>query len=529
MPANRPNILWISLEDTSPRFGCYGDPLARTPNLDRLAAEGARFPNAFCTSGVSAPSRSAIITGLYQTALGTHHMRTTHKNRATPDLPTPYDAVIPHYVRCFPEYLRTHGYYCSNNDKTDYQFAPPFTAWDDCSRTGHWRNRAPGQPFFSVFNPTGTHESGMWPKDKALVTDPEKVELPPYLPNTRKAREALARHYDNLADSDRRVGELLAELEADGLAQNTIVFIWSDHGEGLPRRKRWPYDSGTRIPLLVRWPGGPIKPGSVHDRLVSLVDLGPTVLSLCGVPRPAHLHGQPFLGPDEVPREYVFSTRDRHDEAYDMVRSARDARYRYVRHYYPGTPYLPWIPYRNRHPVTQELWRLHRENQLAGDQNFLFRERPPEELFDTQNDPHELRNLAGDPAHRNVLERMRGALDDWRRTYGDLGDIPEEQMVRQWYPNRTQPQTAAPIAVPITEENCAQEPVAQTAAYAAPLLVQLHTPTQGASIGYQIDGDKTWRVYTAPLRLEKTANLRAKAIRIGFKESDTATWNLRIE
>ncbi|MCZ7647280.1 MAG: sulfatase [Planctomycetota bacterium] len=377
MPATRPNILWFSMEDTTPRFGCYGDKLARTPNLDRLAAGGCIYPNAFCVSGVSAPSRAAIVTGMYPTTLGAQHMRTTHIDKRTPELPTPYDAVVPPYVKCFPEYLRMAGYYCTNNEKTDYQFAPPFTAWDECGKTGHWRNRRePGQPFFAVFNPTVTHESGMWPKpDKPLRTDPDAVELPPYLPNTRKAREALARQYDNIAESDARLGEILGQLEADRLAENTLVFVWSDHGEGLPRRKRWPYDSGTRIPLIVRWPGT-LQPGSRNERLVSLVDLGPTVLSLCGVPLPAHCQGQPFLGPLEKPREYVYSTRDRHDNAYDMVRSVRDTRYRYVRHFYPGTPYLPWVPYRNRHPVAQELYRLHAEGKLEGDQNFLFRTRP---------------------------------------------------------------------------------------------------------------------------------------------------------
>jgi len=287
--SGRPNILWISLEDTSPRFGCYGDPIARTPNIDRLAAGGQRFPHAFSTAGVCAPSRSAIITGMYQIAIGTHHMRTTHTNPHTPELPTPYSAVPPPYVRTFTEYLRGAGYFCTNNQKTDYQFAPPLTAWDECNDTAHWRHRDKNQPFFAVFNPTVTHESGMWPReDRPLQTDPEKVQLPPYLPDTPKARQALARHYDNLAQADRQVGEILGQLEEDGLAADTIVFLWSDHGEGLPRGKRWPYDAGIRIPLIVRWPGQ-LEPGSVSENLVSLIDLGPTVLSLAGIEIPQHM------------------------------------------------------------------------------------------------------------------------------------------------------------------------------------------------------------------------------------------------
>jgi len=292
---NTMNILWISLEDTSPRFGCYGDPIALTPNIDKLAAEGARYPNAFSTAGVCAPSRSAIITGMYQTSIGTQHMRTAHTNPATPELPTPYEAVPPPYVKTFTEYLRAAGYYCTNNSKTDYQFTAPVTAWDECNNDAHWRNRGKDQPFFSVFNPTVTHESGMWPKEgKPLVTDPDSVTLPPYLPNTAKSREALARHYDNLAEADRYVGQLLRQLEEDGLAEETIVFLWSDHGEGLPRAKRWTYDASIRVPLIVRW-SGQLEAGVVNEQLVSLIDLAPTVLSLAGLNIPAHLQGQAFI------------------------------------------------------------------------------------------------------------------------------------------------------------------------------------------------------------------------------------------
>lgn len=524
----RPNILWISIEDISPRLGCYGDAVARTPNLDRLASQGCRYTNAFSTAGVCAPSRAAIITGMYATAVGAHHMRTTHANRFTPNMPTPYDAVLPHYVKAFPEYLRAAGYYCSNNQKTDYQFAPPFTAWDECGEKAHWRNRAPGQPFFAVFNPTVTHESGMWPKSKPLVTDPAKAALPPYLPDTLKCREALARHYDNLEEADRRAGEILRQLEEDGLAENTIIFIWSDHGEGLPRAKRWPYDAGIHIPLIVRWPGA-LKAGSVDDRLVSLVDLGPTVLSLCGVGLPAHLHGQPFLGPEQTERDYVFATRDRHDEAYDMVRAVRDRRFKYIRHYHPELPYLLWIPYRNKHPVTQEMWRLQREGKLEGAQQAMFRPRPPEELYDTAADPWELNNLAADPAHRETLARLRAELDRWRSAHGDLGDVNEADMVRAWYPNGEQPRTAPVLALPLCDENVSQEPVSETKTYPEPLLLQLHCPTQGASIGYKLEGDNHWRLYTEPLRLTKTTRIRTKAIRIGYKESEETEVAVQVE
>lgn len=520
----RPNILWISLEDTTPRFGCYGDSIARTPNIDALAAGGCRYPNAFSTAGVCAPSRSAIITGMYQTSIGTHHMRTAHTNKHTPDMPTPYSAVPPPYVKTFTEYLRGAGYYCSNNSKTDYQFTPPVTAWDDCSNEGHWRNRESGQPFFSVFNPTVTHESGMWERnERPLTTNPDDVELPPYLPDTRKSREALARHYDNLAIADARVGELLGELDEDGLTENTIVFLWSDHGEGLPRGKRWPYDAGIRIPLIVRW-NGEVSAGSVNEQLVSLIDLGPTVLSLCGVEAPQHLQGQPFLGPDKDERDYIFATRDRYDESYDMIRAVRDRKYKYIRNYYPEKPYLLWIPYRNRHPIMQEMWRLYAEDQLDRNQSVMFQyPRPAEELYDVENDKYELNNLVEDASHTVVLDRMRNTLAEWQSDFGDLGSVSEEQMVSQWYPNGIQPQTASPIFIPINATNPGMETTHESREWNGPLLLQLHCSTHGASIAYTTENgdDVTWQLYTEPLRLPKgETTVRTKAIRIGYKESE---------
>jgi N-sulfoglucosamine sulfohydrolase len=279
------------MEDTSPRFGCYGDDLARTPNVDALAAAGRRYSNAFTTAPVCAPSRSAAVTGCYQQSLGTHHMRTTHTNDDAPGLATPYDAVPPHYVRTVSEYFRQAGYYCTNNVKTDYQFGEPFTAWDEHHDEAGWWGRDDNRPFFAVFNNTVTHESGMWPAEEraellaevgrnpdglptegALTTDPDAVEVPPYLPDTDPTRRAIVRQYENVHASDAWVGGLLDQLEADGLADDTIVVLWSDHGEGLPRAKRWPYDSGIRVPLIVRWPGE-VDGGAESDRLVSMVDL----------------------------------------------------------------------------------------------------------------------------------------------------------------------------------------------------------------------------------------------------------------
>lgn len=521
-PAKRPNFLWVSFEDTNPSYGCYGDPIARTPNVDRLAAEGCRWTNAFSTAGVCAPARSAVITGMYPISIGTHHMRTTHTNRYAPELPTPYSAVVPHYVKCFTEYLRAAGYYCTNNVKTDYQFDPPLTAWDELSTEAHWRNRPdPDQPFFAVFNPTVTHESGMWPEKCPEITfDPATIRLPPYFPDTPIVREAMARMYTNIEQADRFLGELLDQLERDGLAENTIVFHWSDHGP-LPRGKRWPYDSGIHVPLIVRWPGG-LEPGSVSQQLISTIDLGPTVLSLAGVDIPPYVQGRAFLGPQAAPeREYVFASRDRYDESYDMTRAARDKRFKYIRHYQPGLPYLLWIPYHNRHPIVQEMWRLHLAGQLEGPQTLLFQPRPAEELYDTQSDPYEIHNLAADPQYASELERLRQALDDWIKQVGDMGQISEAEMVHRWYPNGIQPQTATPILVPICAENPGLEPV-QGGSFSAPCMLQIYCATQGASIAWTLEEDESprWQLYTSPITLPVGRSVvRARAVRIGYKES----------
>ena len=417
-----------------------------------------------------------------------------------------------------------HGYYCTNNFKTDYQFDPPITAWDKLGKTAHWRDRRnPEQPFFSVFNFIESHESGMWPeKGPEPRFDPRVITLPPYFLDTPKVREAMARMYTNIEDNDGRLGLLLRELEEDGLAENTIVFHWSDHSP-LPRGKRWPYDSGIHVPLIVRWPGQ-VEPGSVNENLVSTIDLGPTVLSVSGIEIPAHMQGRAFLGPQSAPpREYVYASRDRHDEAYDRVRAVRDRRFKYMRNYYPEKPYLSWIPYRNRHPIMQEMWRLYREDMLKDEQLLMFQSnRPVEELYDTESDPYETRNLAADPAFREQLERLRGALDAWLREVGDMGELPEAEMVRRWYPGGKQPITAAPIFVPICEASPGIEAALEGGFFKGPVLLQLHSATEGASIAYTSDpgNEPDWQLYTAPLRLPGgETTIRAKAVRIGYQNS----------
>ena len=416
--ADRPNILWISCEDISSHLGCYGDPNATTPNLDQLAAEGVRYTNAYTCHGVCAPSRTGIITAMHPISLGANHMRSK--------------ANIPPHVKLFPQYLKDAGYYCTNNSKTDYNLNwSQEEVWHESSGRAHWKNRDDlDQPFFAVFNLTMTHESKIWPEgwegvvkgwSKEQLHDVGRIEVPPLYPDTPEVRGAFARLLDIIMVMDKKTGEILKELDDAGLSDDTIVIFWSDHGNGLPRAKRWVYDTGTRVPMIARIPEkwrveGQGVPGSVDDQLINLIDLGPTMLNLAGIELHDYMHGQPFLGANiPAPREYVHSSRDRVDERLDMVRSVRDHRYRYVRNLMPWRPALQHITYSERSVVRREMRRLLAEGTLKPESSQFFEvPRASEELYDTQNDPVELTNLAMQPEFAATLDRLRGECDRWQ-------------------------------------------------------------------------------------------------------------------
>ncbi len=428
----RPNILWITCEDINPYLGCYGDTYAITPNLDKLAGEGVLYTNAYATAPVCAPARSCLITGVYATSLGTQHLRSRVK--------------LPEQIKCFPQYLRAAGYYCSNNYKKDYNFTD-IDVWDESSQTAHWRKRKPGQPFFSVFNFTSTHQGQINGSDKEFLTkyssklkleerhDPAKVKLPPYYPDTPMVRKIWARYYNLITFMDKQVGNLLEQLEADGLADNTIVFFFSDHGLGVPQHKRTLYDSGLHVPLIIRFPAryrslSPVKAGQKTDRLVSFVDFAPTVLSLAGSPIPDYMQGRAFLGPKSgPPRKYVFGAASRVDEVYELSRSVRDKRYKYIRNYMPHLPYVQPSEYPDRAEIMQELRRVVKEGRLSKAQKLFWQPtKPVEELYDTQADPHEIRNLADSSQHRRTLERMYRVHRKWMVQTRDIGLLPEAKM-----------------------------------------------------------------------------------------------------
>jgi uncharacterized sulfatase len=498
-PTQRPNILWISAEDLSPDLGCYGDPHAITPNLDRLASQGVRFERAFSTAPVCAPSRSSIITGMYATSIGSHHMRSS--------------AVPPAYVKCFPEYLRAAGYFCTNNAKTDYNFPPPLSAWDENGRDAHWEHRAKGQPFFAVFNFEQTHESRAMNLNAqhtrltdvlspAERHDPAKLTLPPYYPDTPTVRQAWARWYDCVTVMDREIQKRLDELEVEGLADNTIVVFWGDHGRGLPRGKRWLYDSGTRVPLIVRWPRK-IKPASVRTDLASLIDLGPTMLAAAGVKPPSYMQGRDLFDPKQRPPEYVVGIRDRMDAVYDMIRSLRDERYRYVRNFQPEKPYAQRIAYGENSPILQEWRRLSGEGKLSGAPAlFMAKSKPAEELYDTLADPHEINNLADRPEHQARLERMRKALVEWMTRTNDQGMIPELTGSPTTQPDRQRPRTDPPIANVRNGK------------------LELQPMTPGSSAVFTTDAGRNahWKLYLRPVPIDGTV-IRYKACRIGFEDS----------
>ncbi|MGK7395803.1 MAG: sulfatase family protein [Candidatus Cyclobacteriaceae bacterium M3_2C_046] len=533
----RPNILWLVTEDMSPYIPAFGDSTIQTPNLSRLAEEGIRYTNLFSPSGVCAPSRAAIASGLYPTSFGANHMR-THSHRDITGLPY-YEAVPPAEAEMMSQILRRNGYYCTNNLKQDYQFKPPVTAWDESSPYAHWRNRQQGQPFFSIFNFTVTHESGLFEpygfrkmenrhyfsgdttyevsgfgermsEEETAVHIPKDLDfnIPPYLPNTPVVKRDMWKMYNNIAEMDRQLGAILEQLESDGMLENTIIFFYADHGGPLPRQKRLIYDSGLESPMIIRFPGrSGVVGGQVNDELVSFIDFAPTILSLAGIEPPDYLHGRAFLGEYEAQkkRNYIHAAADRLDEFTDAIRAVRDKRFKYIRNYRPEQGYYLPVAYREQIPTMKELLRLRDEGKLNEAQSQWFRKnKPAEELFDTQNDPHELKNLANDPEYQDKLKELSAEMDRWLTSIGDKPNMPEKQLVLElWDGASKQPATSRP-EVQMTDGR-----------------VTITCPTEGAAIGYKLFGEDketdAWSIYQEPFQLpEQVDSITVNAHRIGF-------------
>jgi hypothetical protein len=462
-------------------------------------------------------------------------MRTTSYRRGVEN-PLEFTAVPPHYVKAFTEYMRVAGYYCTNNNKTDYQFARdpvPASIWDECSRTAHYKNRSDkNQPFFAVFNWTGTHESQNWDITK-IKTDPKSVKVPPYYPDNEIIRENIAKMYDNVARLDSVVGVLLNELEKEGELDNTIIFLWGDHGDGLPRAKRWLYDSGLNIPLIIRIPGN-TSAGTVNGRLISSIDFGPTVLSLAGVPVPAHMQGIPFLGNQTGnERDAVFAARDRVDESYDMIRSVRTKNYLYIRNYYPNEPFPIWVPYLSNMPIYKEMLRLDAENKLTGPQkSWMAYSRPPEELYDVRADPFQINNLINDTKLKPVLEDLRKRHEDWTLKTSDLGHMNEPEMIGQMWPGNKQPVTDVPYFILNSPEERHSKNYRQGGTFSSPMTLGFYCPTHGSSIVYTLEekANPHWLLYSGPLHLKPGSyKIRVKAVRYGYKDSEELMGSFEIK
>ena len=421
--ADKPNILWLTSEDHGPEMGCYGDANARTPNIDALAAKGMLFKRAWSVAPVCAPARSVIISGLYTSSSGGQHMRSM--------------VPLPDSVRLYPQYLRDAGYYCTNNSKEDFNVQKPKQLWNASSGTAHWRNRPEGQPFFAIFNSTKSHESQIRTRPHKQVADPAKMRVPAYHPDTPEVRQDWAQYYDKVSEADEDAGKHLKEIEAAGLAADTIVFYYGDHGSGMPRSKRWPCNSGLHVPMVVFFPEKwkhlapkEYQPGGKSDRMVSFVDLAPTLLSIVGIEPPAWMQGHAFAGSFQTePPLFLFGERGRMDERMDLVRSVTDGRYVYLRNYFPHVSQGQRVAYQFETPTTR-VWSSQFDEGKTNDAQSIFWRvpKPPEELYDLQSDRDEVRNLASLSEHKETLERLRSAQREHLVSIRDVCFLPEAEL-----------------------------------------------------------------------------------------------------
>lgn len=418
-----PNILWLTSEDNGPHLGCYGDKYADTPNLDGLAAKGMIYTRAISNAPVCAPARTTIISGMYPTSTGAEHMRSMTQ--------------LPKGFKMYPVYLRELGYYCTNNSKEDYNLAKDGEVWNEGGRKATWTNRPnKDQPFFAIHNFTVSHESQIRKRPHQQIHDPSKVRVPAYHPDTPEVRQDWAQYYDKLTEMDKMVGEKLELLKEQGLADNTIIFYFGDHGSGMPRSKRWPYFSGINVPLIIHVPekwkhlaSSDYKVGGKSDNRVGFVDLAPTLLSIAGKKPPVHMQGHAFMGKHQTSnQEYGYGFRGRMDERYDMVRSVVGEKFIYIRNYMPHKPYGQHVSYMFQTPTTQVWKKMFEDGKLNQAQSHFWKTKPAEELYDLQKDPDEVMNLAKSSEHAAILKKMRSAHLSHIRKIRDIGFLPEGEI-----------------------------------------------------------------------------------------------------
>lgn len=510
--AQRPNILCITCEDISPRLGCYGDKMAVTPNLDKFAETAIRYTGMYTTVGVSSPSRAALITGMYPTAIGANYMRNFTKPEAMPEGISPYQVVLPEGIKCYTEYLRAAGYYCTNNVKTDYQFESPLTAWDECSNKAHWRNRPDGMPFFSIFNLTVTHESQVWKRtDKPLAVNPDELIVPPYFPDDAVIRHDMAVMYSMIAEMDKQFKKLIDELKTSGEYDNTIIIWYSDNGGPLPREKRAIYETGTNVPFMVSFPNG-YRSGDIDNNLYMFPDIPATILSLAGINPPEYMQGKAFLGEYAVKekRRYVYGARDRMDEQVNKQGAVRDRNFRYVRNYTRGISNYRPNAFRLQMPMMRRMVELLQRDSLGAEQMRWFAGPcADEEFYDLKNDPYELHNLIADPRYQEDIARLRREHVRWvEQECPQWKETELENKERMW-PNGKQPVLRIP-----TYEKTGEG-------------IVLKSEDKGVSFAYQInghgiDGRKNhWFLFDEPIKIGKGDRLTFVAVRAGMKNSET--------
>lgn len=443
-----PNILWLVSEDNNPYIGAYGDKVARTPHIDSLAKKGILYRNSYSNAPVCAPSRFAILTGVNpESCSPAQHMRA--------------DAKLPSQFKTYPELMRQAGYYCINNPKTDYNCdVDPKAIWDVQGIDGHWRNAPKDKPFLCVLNTGTSHEQHVCQRDAGRVK-PKDVRIPAFLPDTETTRRDYAEYYNIMEDMDGEIGNWLSQLEKDGLDEDTIVFYYGDNGGVLPRSKRYCYEEGLRVPLIVYIPPkwqhlAPARPGSVINAPVTLIDLPATLLSIAGIAQPAQMTGTALAGHRiGAPKSYAFGFRDRMDERYDLVRTVTDGRWRYIRNYMPHRALGQHVGFEWDVQASYREWNaLHLAGKLTAEQDRFFQPKAFEELYDLQADPDEVNNLIDQPAGLTAARRLRTALDRHMLAINDNGFLSEgakgegyfESRDRSNYPLKTLMLVAAAAA-----------------------------------------------------------------------------------
>lgn len=509
--SKQPNILFIVCEDISLYLGCYGDKVAKTPNLDKFAEESILFSQMHTTVGVSAPSRFALITGMYPSAMGANYMRTfTQKKEQFPKEIDPYFVVLPDEVRGYTEFMRAAGYYCTNKAKQDYQFNTPMSLWDDAG--GDWKKCPEGMPFFSIINIMVTHESHLWLEaQEELLVNPEDIVVPPYYPDNEIVRRDMAVMYSNVARMDKQFQELVDELKASDRYDNTIIMFLSDNGGPLPRQKRAIYESGTHVPFMVRFPDG-YKKGTIDDRLAMFIDVPATVLSLAGVKPPKYMQGQPLLGKYEAKkdREYVYAARDRMDEQRDKQGAIKNHQFRYIRNYNyaDNSNYIP-VQYRFNIPMMVNMLDLLKKGELNETQMLWFdkENRPKEEFYDDVNDPHNVNNLINEPQYQEEIETMRKEFDKWVKNETPRWMLTEKESRDLMLPDGEQP-----TLNDVKFDNKKGK-------------VAISSDNKGASIVCKINGEgynkNTWILYTKPIEGLKSGDvISARATRAGYNHSE---------